>query len=111
MTTNHRNPRRAALAQLKAIKDRLQWCLNRWTVAGTVYEPVEKTYTEQHTGIERAYTDSVSRKRRAEEYPENSAAEWQKLYQQACQAEREAAALAEFAAAQWRECIARQQQM
>lgn len=105
-----KSPRRAALSQLKQIKDRLQWCINRWTVASTVYEDVERTYTEQHTGAVRTYMDSRPRPRRSEEYPENQAQEWARLYDQASEAAIEAQALAEFAAQQWRECLARQQQ-
>lgn len=105
-TKTYRNPRRNALAQLKTIKDRLQWCLNGWTVSSTVYEPVEKTYTEQHTGIERTYTDSVTRKRRPEEYPENQADRWATLFNQASQAAREAQALAEFARENFHRCVA-----
>jgi hypothetical protein len=109
MSKTYRNPRRAALAQLKAIRDRLQWCMNRWTVSGTVYESVQKTYVEQHTGIERTYTDSNPRKRRPEEYPENTVADWATLYAQANEAALEANALAEFARREWHKCLEAQQ--
>lgn len=105
----YRSPRRRALAELTAIKNRLQWLINRWDVSGTVYEPVQKTYTEQHTGIERTYTDSVARKRRPEEYPENQAKEWETFYRQAEAAALEASELAEFALAQYRRCMGVQQ--
>jgi hypothetical protein len=100
----YRSPRRRALAELAAIKNRLQWLINRWDVSGTVYESVEKTYTEQHTGTERTYTDSVARKRQPHEYPENQAKQWEILYRQAEVAALEASELAEFALAQWRKC-------
>lgn len=97
----YRNPRRAALAQLKAIKDRLQWCVNRWTVTGTAFDVVEQL--DPATG--RSFRNHVTRPRRADEMPENSAKEWETLYRQAEVAALDANDLAEFALAQWRRCL------
>ena len=105
----YRSPRRRVLAELKAVKDRLQWLINRWDVEGTVYETVEQAYIDERTGQERTFTNSAPRKRRAEEYPENQAAQWQTLYRQAETAALEASELAEFALAQYRRCVGAQQ--
>lgn len=106
----YKSPRRAALAQLAQIKRRLQWCINQWTVESTVYEslPSEKRISPAD-GKEYTYSNSRVRPRRYDEYPENQAAQWSILYDQANEAAIEAQALAEFAAEQWRRCLAERQ--
>jgi hypothetical protein len=62
----HRNPRRAVLAGLATLRDMVSYQKDRWTVRGTVYEP----------HIEDGRLNSITRKRRPDEYPENQVAAW-----------------------------------
>lgn len=102
-----KNARREALARLAEIRDGVKWVINSLTVTGTVYEPVTKTYTEQHTGVVREYQDSNPRPRRYEEYPENNPANWSALYAEADRLVAQASMLREFAAEQYHKTAAR----
>lgn len=102
-----KNPRRAALARLAEIRDGVKWIINSLTVTSTVYEPVTKTYTEQHTGAVREYQDSNPRPRRYEEYPENKPANWSALYAEADRLVALASELRQFAAEEYHKTVAR----
>jgi hypothetical protein len=54
------------LAGLAALRDMVSYQRDRWTVSGTVYEPL----------IEDGRLNSVRRKREPGEYPENQALAW-----------------------------------
>lgn len=102
-----KNARREALARLAEIRDGAKWLINSLTITSTVYEPVTKTYTEQHTGVVREYQDSNPRPRRYEEYPENNPAYWANLYSEADRLTALASALREFAETEYRKTVAR----
>ena len=91
-----RNTRRAALAQLKLIRDRLDYARNRFEVSGTVYYSEPGQY-EGSDGVMRPMSLGKTRKRRADEYPENQSAAWAAMYHMAEQAEKLAHELKLFA--------------
>lgn len=66
--------RRQVIETLRAVRNELALVRDRWTVAGTVYEPVQAQREDGST-----YVNCVTRKRQPEEYPENQAAEWCRL--------------------------------
>lgn len=65
-----KNPRRAALEDLRAMKRLVSWLIDRWNVPGHVYvEPADRKHGE----------NVWRRDRRPDEYPENDPARWDEL--------------------------------
>lgn len=91
MAQRQRNPRRTMLAALKITRNRLTWIHDRWTWMGR-----RLNYAVPGT----------PRLRTPEEYPEAQASEWHMVVTQVDQAITELNNIREFAAAQYRKCLA-----
>lgn len=67
-----KNPRRAALEDLRAMKRLVSWLIDRWNIPGHVYvEPADRKPGE----------NMWRRDRQPHEYPENNPVRWDELAQ------------------------------
>jgi len=110
-----KNPRVKALELLKDLKSWTEGARNHWTVASTVWEhgtmtrqipawhinPLLRGTPKGEELLEREYSNSSTRKRRPEEYPETSMDSWNQLFGQALEMERLARELKEHARTEW----------
>lgn len=102
-----RNPRVVAVEILADLKRTADAMRSRWTYMATrtVYEQESQTRTVDYgrgKGPEEVrFLNTVTRPRRAEEYPEAQESEWSRMWGMADDMERQAAALKALALAEW----------